>query len=33
MPGAELARCDDEFRAWSGIGPDVTIEGRLATRG
>ena len=30
LPAAELARCDDEFRAWSGIGPDDTIEARLA---
>jgi glutamate formiminotransferase len=30
LPAAELARCDDEFRAWSGIGPDLTIEARLA---
>jgi glutamate formiminotransferase len=33
VPAAELARCDDEFRAWSGIGPDDTIEVRVATRG
>jgi glutamate formiminotransferase len=33
VPAAELARCDDEFRAWSGIGPDDTIEGRVAARG
>jgi glutamate formiminotransferase len=32
LPAAELARCDDEFRSWSGIGPDATIEGRLARR-
>jgi glutamate formiminotransferase len=32
LPAAELARCDDEFRAWSGIGPDDTIEVRVATR-
>ena len=32
VPAAELARCDDEFRAWSGIGPDDTIEGRLVAR-
>jgi glutamate formiminotransferase / 5-formyltetrahydrofolate cyclo-ligase len=32
LPAGELARCDDDFRAWSGIGPDDTIEGRLATR-
>jgi glutamate formiminotransferase len=33
VPAAELARCDDDFRAWSGIGPDATIEARLAARG
>ncbi|HEY3670560.1 MAG TPA: glutamate formiminotransferase [Acidimicrobiia bacterium] len=33
VPAAELARCDDEFRAWSGIGPDDTIEGRLRALG
>jgi len=32
VPAAELARCDDEFRAWSGIGPDDTIEVQLAGR-
>ena len=32
LPASELARCDDEFRAWSGIGPDQTIEARLARR-
>jgi hypothetical protein len=32
VPSAELARCDDEFRAWSGIGPNDTIEARLAAR-
>ena len=31
-PAAELARCDDEFRAWSGIGPDQTIEERVRAR-
>jgi glutamate formiminotransferase len=29
LPAAELARCDPEFLAWSGIGPDRTIEARL----
>ena len=29
LPAAELARCDREFLAWSGIGPDRTIEARL----
>ena len=32
LPAAELARCDDAFRAWSGIGPDDTIEGRAGGR-
>jgi glutamate formiminotransferase len=32
LPASELARCDDEFRAWSGIGPDDTVEARLAAR-
>ena len=32
LPAAELARCDDEFRAWSRIGPDQTIEAQLALR-
>jgi len=32
VPAAELARCDGDFRAWSGIGPEDTIEGRLAAR-
>ena len=25
-------RCSAEFLAWSGLGPDVTIEARLAAR-
>jgi glutamate formiminotransferase len=29
VPAAELARCDDEFIAWSRLGPDDTIEARL----
>ncbi|MEX1008442.1 MAG: glutamate formiminotransferase [Acidimicrobiia bacterium] len=29
LPASELARCDDEFRVWSGISPDQTIEARL----
>jgi glutamate formiminotransferase len=33
VPAVELSRCDAEFRAWSGIGPEQTIEGRLAARG
>jgi glutamate formiminotransferase len=32
LPAAELARCDDEFLAWSGVGPDDSIEGRVARR-
>lgn len=30
VPAAELERCSPEFVAWSGIGPDHTIEARLA---
>ncbi len=30
LPAAELARCDEDFRRWSGIGPDATIEACLA---
>jgi glutamate formiminotransferase / 5-formyltetrahydrofolate cyclo-ligase len=32
VPAAELERCSPEFRAWSGVGPDQTIESRLAAR-
>ena len=32
LPAAELARCRTEFLVWSGLGPDVTIEARLAAR-
>ena len=32
VPAAELARCDREFLEWSAIGPDQTIEARLAGR-
>jgi glutamate formiminotransferase len=32
LPAAELARCDGEFRAWSGVGPDDTVEARLRAR-
>jgi glutamate formiminotransferase len=32
VPAAELARCRPEFLEWSGLGPDDTIEGRLAAR-
>jgi glutamate formiminotransferase len=31
LPAAELARCSPEFLAWSGIGPNQTIEARLHT--
>jgi glutamate formiminotransferase len=30
LPAAELARCDPEFLAWARLGPDQTIEARLA---
>jgi glutamate formiminotransferase len=30
MPAAELARCDPAFLAWAGLGPEQTIEARLA---
>jgi glutamate formiminotransferase len=30
LPAAELARCDPGFLAWAGLGPDQTIEARLA---
>jgi glutamate formiminotransferase len=32
LPAAELERCDAEFLEWSGIGPDDTIEARIALR-
>jgi len=32
LPADELARCDDDFLAWSGLGPDDTIEGRRSAR-
>jgi glutamate formiminotransferase / 5-formyltetrahydrofolate cyclo-ligase len=32
VPAAELERASPEFLAWSGLGPDDTIEARLATR-
>lgn len=32
MPAAELERCSDEFREWAGVGPDQTVEARLAAR-
>jgi hypothetical protein len=33
VPSAELERCSAEFCGWSGLGPDVTIEARLAAGG
>lgn len=30
LPASELERCDEVFRAWSGISADQTIESRLA---
>jgi hypothetical protein len=32
LPEAELSRCSAAFVTWAGLGPEVTIEGRLATR-
>jgi len=32
LPAAELDRCSAGFRDWSGLGPDLTIEARLAER-
>ena len=32
VPAAELARCSPEFLAWTGLGPEGTIEARLAAR-
>ncbi len=32
LPAAELAKCDDEFLAWSGVGPDDSIEAQVARR-
>lgn len=32
LPAAELARCTPAFVAWAGLGPAITIEGRLAAR-
>ena len=28
LPAAELARCSDKFRAWSGLDESATVEGR-----
>ena len=30
VPAAELARCSEDFLAWSGLGGEQTIEARLA---
>jgi glutamate formiminotransferase len=30
IPGTELERCSAEFREWADVGPELTIEGRLA---
>jgi len=30
VPAVELARCGAGFLAWSGLGPELTIEARLA---
>jgi len=30
VPAAELAGCSQPFLDWAGLGPDLTIEGRLA---
>jgi glutamate formiminotransferase / 5-formyltetrahydrofolate cyclo-ligase len=30
LPASELARCSREFLDWTGLGPEVTIEARLA---
>jgi glutamate formiminotransferase len=32
VPAVELDRCSSEFRAWSRIAPEQTIEARLALR-
>jgi glutamate formiminotransferase len=32
VPAAELAACSQTFLDWAGLGPDITIESRLATR-
>jgi glutamate formiminotransferase len=29
LPAAELARCSDAFRTWSGLDEDVTVETRV----
>ena len=32
IPAAEVERCSEAFRDWSGVSDAVTIEGRLAAR-
>jgi glutamate formiminotransferase len=32
VPAAELDRCSAAFVEWAGLGPDLTIEARLAAR-
>jgi glutamate formiminotransferase len=32
LPATELARCSPAFLAWSRLGPDLTIEARVADR-
>jgi hypothetical protein len=29
LPAAELARCSDAFRAWSGLDERATVEARV----
>jgi len=33
LPAAELERCSGDFRAWSGLSPNQTIEYRFSARG
>ena len=33
LPATELDRCSEEFLAWSGLSPEMTIEARLGRRG
>ena len=33
VPATEAARWSEPFRAWSGLGDDLTIEARLASNG
>jgi glutamate formiminotransferase len=32
LPATELDRCSEEFLAWSGLSPEMTIEARLGRR-